>query len=217
MYRSSPFRNTLNTGYVTGLDMCSVCTENGFAWLAQYICNVYMKTPCTCSEKTLKKTEELDGRMISCHGKKAMKTRPYRAMGPKTKLNWPNASKGPKTCTLESMGNNLKKPANFLAFSVVFFSYFFFVFLIIYRFTVCTWLGQFQCYHFPSWVLDPVEFSTSFYVQDGRTLIITNLKIRHRLVLGCLGKNDLHIGSLMGSSIIPTTATSRHESVLTEA
>ena len=77
--------------------------------------------------------------------------------------------------------------------------------------------GSFNVTIFPSWVLDPVEFSTSFYLQDGRTLIITNLKIRHRLVLGCLGKKDLHIGSLMGSSIIPTTATSRHERVLTEA
>ena len=80
MYRSSPFRHTLNTGYITGFDMCRVCTEavhsvtlwtrvtsqvwtcvtyvyteNGFAWQAQYICNVYMKTPCACSEKTLKK------------------------------------------------------------------------------------------------------------------------------------------------------------------
>ena len=27
MYRSSPFRSTLNTGYITGLDMCAVCTE----------------------------------------------------------------------------------------------------------------------------------------------------------------------------------------------
>ena len=27
MYRSSPFRSTLNTGYITGLDMCQVCTE----------------------------------------------------------------------------------------------------------------------------------------------------------------------------------------------
>ena len=27
MYRSSPFRSTLNTGYITGLDMCEVCTE----------------------------------------------------------------------------------------------------------------------------------------------------------------------------------------------
>ena len=27
MYRSSPFRSTLNTGYITGLDMCKVCTE----------------------------------------------------------------------------------------------------------------------------------------------------------------------------------------------
>ena len=27
MYWSSPFRRTLNTGYVTGLDMCKVCTE----------------------------------------------------------------------------------------------------------------------------------------------------------------------------------------------
>ena len=28
IYRSSPFRSTLNTRYITGLDMCSVCTEN---------------------------------------------------------------------------------------------------------------------------------------------------------------------------------------------
>ena len=27
MYRSSPPRSTLNTGYITGLDMCKVCTE----------------------------------------------------------------------------------------------------------------------------------------------------------------------------------------------
>ena len=27
MHRSSPFRSTLNTGYITGLDMCKVCTE----------------------------------------------------------------------------------------------------------------------------------------------------------------------------------------------
>ena len=27
MYRSSPFRSSLNTGYITGLDMCKVCTE----------------------------------------------------------------------------------------------------------------------------------------------------------------------------------------------
>ena len=27
MYRSSPLRSTLNTGYSTGLDMCKVCTE----------------------------------------------------------------------------------------------------------------------------------------------------------------------------------------------
>ena len=27
MYRSSPFRSTLNTGYITGLGMCEVCTE----------------------------------------------------------------------------------------------------------------------------------------------------------------------------------------------
>ena len=27
MYRCSPFRSTLNTGYITGLDMCKVCTE----------------------------------------------------------------------------------------------------------------------------------------------------------------------------------------------
>ena len=27
MYRSSPLRSTLNTGYITGLDMCKVCTE----------------------------------------------------------------------------------------------------------------------------------------------------------------------------------------------
>ena len=27
MYRSSPFRSTLNTGYITGLDMCKVCTD----------------------------------------------------------------------------------------------------------------------------------------------------------------------------------------------
>ena len=27
MYRSSPFRSTLNTGYITTLDMCEVCTE----------------------------------------------------------------------------------------------------------------------------------------------------------------------------------------------
>ena len=26
MYRSSPFRSTLNTSYITGLDMCEVCT-----------------------------------------------------------------------------------------------------------------------------------------------------------------------------------------------
>ena len=26
MYRSSPFRSTLNTGYITALDMCAVCT-----------------------------------------------------------------------------------------------------------------------------------------------------------------------------------------------
>ncbi len=27
MYRSSPFRSTLNTKFITGLDMCQVCTE----------------------------------------------------------------------------------------------------------------------------------------------------------------------------------------------
>ena len=27
MYRGSPFRSTLNTSYITGLDMCKVCTE----------------------------------------------------------------------------------------------------------------------------------------------------------------------------------------------
>ena len=27
MYRSSPLRSTLNTGYITGLGMCAVCTE----------------------------------------------------------------------------------------------------------------------------------------------------------------------------------------------
>ena len=27
MYRSSPCRSTLNTSYITGLDMCEVCTE----------------------------------------------------------------------------------------------------------------------------------------------------------------------------------------------
>ena len=27
MYRSSPFRSTLNTGYITCLGMCKVCTE----------------------------------------------------------------------------------------------------------------------------------------------------------------------------------------------
>ena len=27
MYRSRPWRSTLNTGYITGLDMCKVCTE----------------------------------------------------------------------------------------------------------------------------------------------------------------------------------------------
>ena len=27
LYRSNPFRSTLNTGYITGLDMCTVCTE----------------------------------------------------------------------------------------------------------------------------------------------------------------------------------------------
>ena len=27
MYQSSPFRSTLNTGYITDLDMCEVCTE----------------------------------------------------------------------------------------------------------------------------------------------------------------------------------------------
>ena len=27
MYGSSPLRSTLNTGYITGLDMCKVCTE----------------------------------------------------------------------------------------------------------------------------------------------------------------------------------------------
>ena len=27
MYRSSPFRSTLNTSCITGLDMCKVCTE----------------------------------------------------------------------------------------------------------------------------------------------------------------------------------------------
>ena len=27
MYRSSPFRSTLNTNVITGLDMCQVCTE----------------------------------------------------------------------------------------------------------------------------------------------------------------------------------------------
>ena len=27
MYRSSPLRSTLNTGYITGLDMCKVCAE----------------------------------------------------------------------------------------------------------------------------------------------------------------------------------------------
>ena len=84
-----------------------------------------MKTPCACSEKTLKKTEELDGRMISCHGKKAMKTRPYRAVGAKNKTELTKRIQRAKTLHfMESMGKNLKKPANFLAFSVVFFHIF---------------------------------------------------------------------------------------------
>jgi len=27
MYRSSPLRSALNTGYISGVDMCKVCTE----------------------------------------------------------------------------------------------------------------------------------------------------------------------------------------------
>ena len=27
LYRSNPFRSSLNTGYITALDMCEVCTE----------------------------------------------------------------------------------------------------------------------------------------------------------------------------------------------
>ena len=29
MYQSSPFRSTLNTGYITALDMCEVCIGAG--------------------------------------------------------------------------------------------------------------------------------------------------------------------------------------------
>ena len=116
MYRSSPFRSTVNTSYTTGLDMCKVCTEavrsvalwtrvtvqvwtnvkwfqheNGFAWQAQYICNVCMNQPCTRSAKTLKNAEKREVTENSWYGKTDMKTRPYRSMGPKTN-KWFNAS-----------------------------------------------------------------------------------------------------------------------------
>ena len=37
MYRSSPFRSTLNTNVITGLDMCQVCTE-AVHFVASHMC-----------------------------------------------------------------------------------------------------------------------------------------------------------------------------------
>ena len=49
MYRSSPLRSTLNTGYITGLDMCKVCTEAvrcAALWTCvQVLKNVIIPTP----------------------------------------------------------------------------------------------------------------------------------------------------------------------------
>ena len=55
MYRSSPFRSTLRT------NVQWFQQENGFAWQAQYICNVCMNQPCTRSAKTLKKCRKTWG------------------------------------------------------------------------------------------------------------------------------------------------------------
>ena len=49
MYRSSPFRSTLNTGYITALDMCEVCTEavHSVALSTGYITALDMCEVCT--------------------------------------------------------------------------------------------------------------------------------------------------------------------------
>ena len=47
MYRSSPFRSTLNTGYITALDMCEVCTEAVHSVALGYITALDM---CVCTE-----------------------------------------------------------------------------------------------------------------------------------------------------------------------
>ena len=51
MYRSSPFRSTLNTSYITGLDMCKVCTEVGSPFRSTlnmgYITGLDMCKVCT--------------------------------------------------------------------------------------------------------------------------------------------------------------------------
>ena len=50
MYRSSPFRSILNTGYITGLDMCALCTEAVHSvalWTRVYITGLDMCALCT--------------------------------------------------------------------------------------------------------------------------------------------------------------------------
>ena len=53
MYRSSPFRSTLNRGYITGLDMCKICTEavhsvaleHGLQYRFGHVENMYRSSP----------------------------------------------------------------------------------------------------------------------------------------------------------------------------
>ena len=50
MYRSSPFRSTFNTGYITTSDMCEVCTEAVHSvalWTRVYITTLDMCEVCT--------------------------------------------------------------------------------------------------------------------------------------------------------------------------
>ena len=51
MYGSSPFRSTLNTGYITALDMCEVCIGAGSPFCstlnAGYITALDMCEVCT--------------------------------------------------------------------------------------------------------------------------------------------------------------------------
>ena len=47
MYRSSPFRSTLNRDYITGLDMCKVCTE------AVYLNRVFFCECCMAQRRSL--------------------------------------------------------------------------------------------------------------------------------------------------------------------